>query len=917
MALRADHAEPPPADKAGQIEPTEQVDLLMRDLRSSPRGLSGAEARRRLLQYGPNELRRRGGSKWPRELARQLTHPLALLLWIAAALSFAVGSQTVAIAVLLVIALNALFALIQEMQAERAVEALAQFLPQRVTVLRDGTPGEILAAELVPGDVVLVEEGHRIAADMRLIAGAVEVDLSTLNGESAPALRAADLIDPSVARIAAQDLLFSGTSATGGEARGVVFATGMHTELGRIAALSERVKEEPSPLETQVRKVAWLIAGIAIAMAVAFVPVAIFGAGLSLKNSIVFAVGLLAGNVPEGLLPVITLALAVAVRALARRGALVKRLSAVETLGSTDVICTDKTGTLTENRMSPISLRTLGGELALNGPRPTAHEDAAVAALAQVASVCNNARLEPDGHGSGDPTEVALLQAAETLGVVSDPAGRERARMHQYNFDPQRKLMSTLDAVDGHAWLGTKGAPESVLPLCSTALLADGSEQTLTQAERERVTAAVEGFARSGLRVLALARRALPAGSSPPERDEAESELCYLGLITMQDPPRAEVADAVARCHAAGIRIVLITGDHPLTAAAIARQVGIGGGDPLVVNAQAFDHRHEQEVREILAGGREVIFARASPETKLQIAEALRGEGHVVAMTGDGVNDAPALRTADIGVAMGCAGTDVAREASTMVLTDDNFATIVVAIEAGRQVYDNVRKFIQYIFAHATPEVIPFLVFALAGGAVPLPLTVMLLLAFDVGTETLPSLALGRDPIEPGSMERPPRPRSEGVIQAPMLVRAWLFLGVIVSVLSLAGFFYVLKRAGWHAGDPVGSGHPLHHAYLEATTMTFAGMIAGQIGTAFAVRTRRASLRSIGVFSNRYLLGGIAAELLLAALFVYAPPLQSLLGTTGLSLRDLAVLLPFPVIVWGADELRRWWVRRRARGARA
>ena len=912
MALAAEQTQAPMSpDDASPIEPTEQVELLMRDLRSSPQGLSSTEAKRRLLQYGPNELHRRGGMKWPAELGRQLTHPLALLLWLAAALSFAVGNKTVAIAVLLVIALNAVFALIQEMQAERAVEALAQFLPQKVRVLRDGTSQEIVAVELVPGDVVLVEEGDRIAADMRMISGAVEVDLSTLNGESAPALRSADLIDPSVARIAAQDLLFSGTSATGGEARGVVFATGMRTELGRIAALSERVKEEPSPLEAQVRKVAWLIAAIAIAMAVAFVPVAIFGAGLSLQNSIVFAVGLLAGNVPEGLLPVITLALAVAVSLLARRGALVKRLSAVETLGSTDVICTDKTGTLTENRMSPIAVWTLTGEVPLGAEHRKA-DDGALASLAEVAGACNNAHLQPDGQNTGDPTEVALLQTAEALGVPFDAAARERARRHQYNFDPQRKLMSTLDACEGHDFLATKGAPEAVLPRCSTAVLAGGEEGPLEQADRERVTAAVEGFARQGLRVLALARKVTASAPQPPERDDAESGLCFLGLVTMQDPPRPAVVDAVARCHAAGIRIIVITGDHPLTAAAIAGQVGIGGNDPLIVNAQAFDHRHEQEVREILATGREVIFARASPETKLQIAEALRSEGHVVAMTGDGVNDAPALRTADIGVAMGRSGTDVAREASTMVLTDDNFATIVVAVEAGRQVYDNVRKFVQYIFAHATPEVIPFLLFALSGGAIPLPLTVMLLLAFDVGTETLPSLALGRDPIEPGSMDRPPRPRSEGVIQGPMLVRAWLFLGVMVSALSLAGFFYVLNRAGWQAGDPVGEGHPLHHAYLEATTMTFAGMVAGQIGTAFAVRTRHASLRSIGVFSNRYLLLGIAAELALAAVFIYAPPLQSLLGTAALPLGDLAFLLPFPFIVWGADELRRWLVRRRS-----
>ncbi len=907
--------EPTPV-QGSEVDVEEAAELLLRDLRSSREGLSAREAQRRLIQYGPNELSRRGGLKWPGELARQLTHPLALLLWLAAALSFAVGSQTIAVAVLLVILLNAVFAFVQEMQAERAVEALAQFLPQHVTVLRDGQSSSILAADLVPGDVVVVEEGDRIAADMRLISGGVEVDLSTLTGESAPVLRSAELIDTGVPRIAARDLLFSGTSATGGEAQGLVFATGMHTELGRIAALSERVKEEPSPLERQVRKVAWLIAGIAIAMAIAFVPVAIFGAGLSFTNSVVFAVGLLAGNVPEGLLPVITLALAVAVRALARRGALVKRLSAVETLGSTDVICTDKTGTLTQNQMRPVAAWTLTNEIALDPKTsdPLEHtSDAALTALAETAAACNNAHLNADGDSGGDPTEVALLIAAHKLATGIDAASREHTRTHQYNFDAQRKLMSTIDTGKDFDWLHTKGAPESVLPSCTTVLLPDGEQHPMGPSERERVTRQVESFARQGLRVLALAHRRLEHGEPPPRREDAERELCLLGLVTMRDPPRPEVLDAVERCHRAGIRIVLITGDHPLTAAAIAGQVGIGGTEPLIVNAQEFDHLHEQEVKDILATGREVIFARASPETKLQIAEALRGQGHVVAMTGDGVNDAPALRTADIGVAMGRSGTDVAREASTMILTDDNFATIVEAVQAGRQVYDNVRKFIQYIFAHATPEVAPFLVFALSGGAIPLPLTVLQLLAFDVGSETLPSLALGRDPIEPGSMDRPPRPRSEGVIQPPMLLRAWLFLGVMVAGLSLAGFFYVLDRAGWHTGDPVSAGTPLHHAYLQATTMTFLGMITGQIGTAFAVRTRRASLRSIGVLSNRYLLGAIIAELLLAAIFIYMPPMQSLLGTAALPVHDLLFLLPYPFIVWGADELRRWLIRRHTR----
>jgi calcium-translocating P-type ATPase len=895
-----------------EVDAEQAVDLLLRDLRSSREGLSTREAQRRLAQYGPNELRHRGGWRWPGELARQLTHPLALLLWLAAGLSLAVGSQTVAIAVLLVIVLNAAFAFVQELQAGRAVQALARYMPQHATVLRDGTPQIIEATGLIPGDIVVIEEGDRIAADMRLLSGALEVDLSTLTGESVPALRSAELQDSDVPRLAARDLIFSGTSATGGEAHAVVFATGMHTELGRIAALSERVKAQSSPLESQVRRVAWLIAAIAVGMAVAFVPLAIFGAGLSLKDSVVFAVGLLAGNVPEGLLPVITLALAVAVSLLARRGALVKRLSAVETLGSTDVICTDKTGTLTENRMRPIAAWTLAGERTLE--ENTAPSDEAqthaLRALAEAASGCNDARLEPDGRSVGDPTEIALLLGARALGADIQPATRERCRRHRYNFDPQLKLMSTLDTASEGERVHTKGAPESVLPRCTSTVGEGGREMPLDPATSERITRQVESYAQQGLRVLALAEKPLPAASEAPVREQAERELCFLGLITMLDPPRAEVADAVARCHAAGIRIIVITGDHPLTAAAIARQVGIGAENSKVVLAERFDHTHEREIEQLLADGGEVIFARASPEAKLHIAEALRAQGHVVAMTGDGVNDAPALRRADIGVAMGRSGTDVAREAATMVLTDDNFATIVTAIEAGRQVYDNVRKFIVYIFAHATPEVIPFIVFALAGGAIPLPLPVLLLLTFDVATETLPSLALGREPAEPGIMGRPPRPRSEGVIRRPMLVRAWLYLGLLIALLSLGGFFLVLGGAGWHPGDATGAGTPLHHAYLQATTMTFLGMIAGQIGTAFAVRTQRASLRSIGAFSNPYLLLGIAAELLVAAIVVYAPPLQSLLATAGPPPKDLLLLLAFPVIVWGSDELRRYLLRR-------
>ena len=876
---------------AGPPDPTERIDRLLRDLRATRAGLSSAEAERRLLQYGPNVLRRRGGRRWPRELAQQFAHPLALLLWAAAALAWVAGIVAIAIAIVAVIVLNAVFAFVQEQQAERAVEALARYLPAQASVLRDGREQLVDADRLVPGDVLALHEGDRISADARLLSGGVEVDLSTLTGESLPAFRSADFADTHMPLTQARELVFSGTACTEGEARGLVFATGMHTQLGRIAALSERVEIEESPLETQVRRVAWLIAGIAVAMGIAFVPLGVFAAGLSVGDAVVLAVGLLVGNVPEGLLPVITLALAVGVRDLARQGAVVKRLSAVETLGSADVICTDKTGTLTENRM-----------------RVTAVETDDPAALAVAMAACNNARLA-EAASLGDPTEVALLAEAARLGAATDLDARLAARRRQFHFDPVLKLMSTVDADDaGRLWVHAKGAPEAVLACCA-----------LDAAARDELERRVARHAAQGLRVLGVAHRPLDDGEPPPERrEQAERDLRFLGFVAMSDPPRPEVAQAVARCHAAGIRIVVVTGDHALTAEAIAREVGIvRGAAPLVVGGEQVDALDDAGLAALLREHDEVVFARASPEAKLRIADALREDGHVVAMTGDGVNDAPALRQADIGVAMGRSGTDVAREASEMVLADDNFATIVTAVEAGRRVYDNIRKFITYIFAHAVPELVPYMVYALGGGAIPLPLTIMQLLAVDLGTETLPALALGREPAEPGLMRRPPRSRSEGVIQPPMLLRAWLFLGAIGAALAMAGFFAVLTHAGWSPGDPTGKGTALHYAYRQATTMTFLGMVMGQVGTAFAARTERASLRSIGVFSNRLLLWGIAFELALAALLIYVPVFQAILGTEALAPWMVALTLPFPLIVWGADELRRWLLRRRAQPAQA
>ena len=901
-------------------DPREPINRLLRDLRTRPTGLSSREAERRLVAYGPNELRRRGGVRWPRQLAQQLVHPLALLLWVAAALALAGGAPVLAAAIVAVIVLNALFAFFQERQAERAVEALQRYLPQQVTVLRDGAAAEVDVRLLVPGDVLLIEEGARISADARLLEGAVDIDLSTLTGESQAVLRSAEFVDAAGPLLEARELVFSGTSCVGGEARALVFATGMQTELGRIAALSERVELELSPLEREVRRVAWLIALVAVGAGLVFLPIGWLAAGLPIEDALKFTIGLIVANVPEGLLPTITLALAVGVADLARRGALVKRLSAVETLGSTTVICTDKTGTLTENRMRAVRIWTPLGEVDVEAEQdlaPAVGANPVLALLGRAAAACSTAELDPavTGKSRGEATEVGMLEVARLLGVDVDVGRREHRRIKLYRFDPRLRLMSTVDErEDGGLTVHAKGAPEEVLER-STTIGGAADHRPLLEEDRRAVLAVLERYATQGLRVLAVARRRLPEGTAAPtRREEAERDLCLLGLVGLFDPPRREVADAVDRCHAAGIRIIVVTGDYGLTASEIARRVGIArgnGGD--VITGEQLEELSDAELDRLLREGEELIFARASPEAKLRIADALQAERHVVAMTGDGVNDAPALRRADIGVAMGQTGTDVAREASTMVLTDDNFATIVAAVAAGRRVFENVRKFIVYIFAHTTPEVVPFLVFAISGGAIPLPLTVLQILAIDLGTEILPALALGREPAEPGLMERSPRPRTEGVIQRTMLVRAWVFLGLIEAALVMAGFFYVLLSAGWSPGDSVSSGSPLHGAYLTATTMTFAGIVACQVGTAVAARTERASLRSVGLFTNPLLLWGILAELLFAAALIYLPPLQDLFGTAPLGPVELGILAVFPVVVWGADEVRRARLRRRSR----
>ena len=881
------------------------------------RGLSSREAERRLAQYGRNEVVRRGGPSRARELGCQFAHPLALLLWAAAALAVAAGNATLAVAIVAVIVLNATLAFMQEAQAERATEALGELLPPRVRVRRDGRVVEVDVTVLVPGDLVLLAEGDGVSADARLLSGAVEVDMSPLTGESEPVTREAGGGSTAVeSPLEASDLIFAGSLCTQGDAVAIVTATAMHTQLGRIAALTQRVEPEVSPLQEQVNRAAWLIAAIAVGSGVVFFFAGIALAGLSISFALTAAIGLLVGNVPEGLLPTITLSLAGAVRRMARRKALVKRLTAVETLGSTDVICTDKTGTLTAGKMAARLVWADGVEFE-PGPSAPPPSAPAFAALARAAELCSNATLAMvDGkvEKHGDASESALLEAALALG--SDPVGaaleRSRARRRVFAFDPHVKRMSTLDReVDGSLVWHVKGAPNELLRCCSEVREGSGAV-ALTAARTEKIRAVCDDYASRGLRVLALAERA--GGEEPEEqsREQAEVGLTFLGLVALEDPLRPEVVDAVARCRRARIRIVMVTGDHGLTAAAIAREAGIVGEHPTILTGAEVEALPQEDLDRVLDDAEELIVARSNPETKLHLVDALRAEGHTVAMTGDGVNDAPALRRADIGVAMGASGTDVAREAATMILTDDNFASIVAAVEEGRVVYDNVRKFITYIFTHAPAEALPFVVFVLSAGAVPLPILPLQILAIDLGTDTVPALALGREPAEPGIMERPPRPRRSGIIQRSMLTRAWLRMGMVEAALAMLGFFFVLLVAGWSWGAATGAGTPLHHAYLQATSMTWAGIVAGQIGAGFAARTNSASIWQIGVFGNRHLLRALVFELCFAGAIIYAPPLQSLFGTAGLDLSQLALLATFPFLVWGSDEAWRAWRRRTA-----
>ncbi len=881
--------------------PTAEV---LASLGSSERGLDDAEAQKRLAEFGPNLIEEvQGRPLWLRFL-REFTHFFALILWVAAALAFFAESRDpgggmwqLGAAILAVILINGVFSFVQEYRAESAIAALRQLLPTHVKVMRDGDLQTLAAQFLVPGDVILLEEGDNVPADCRLIhAAGVRVNLSTITGESLAKARTAEpIVDGRP--FDAKNLLLAGTSLVSGQGRAVVYATGMRTEFGRIAHLTQTVGETGSPLQREIARLSKLVAVFASTLGLVFFAIGV-AVGLPFWENAMFAIGIIVANVPEGLLPTVTLSLAMATQRMARRNALVRHLPSVETLGSTTVICCDKTGTLTENRMSVKQVYSSRLAASIEDPAALAGD----AHLLRNAQHCHNLkRTRRNGEDGwlGDPMEVALAEFGRSCNDFGTSA-----LAGEIPFDSERRRMSVVVAHDGSRWLYCKGAPEVVLALCDR-VESDAGEATLDDAGRALVAQAQDAMARQGLRVLGFAYRRLGDDESPEERG-----LVFSGMVGLRDPPRPAVLEAVERCRTAGIKVIMVTGDYPHTAVAIAREIGlVRTASPVVVQGQALRRMSQAELQ-IALDNEEILFTRVTAEQKMLVVEGLKGKGHVVAVTGDGVNDAPALRTAHIGIAMGIAGTDVAKEAADMVLLDDNFASIVNAIEEGRAVFLNIRKFLTYILTSNIPELVPYLAYVLF--KIPLPLTIIQILAVDLGTDMLPALALGAERPNGSLMKQPPRPAGERLLSWPLLARAYLWLGMLQASVAMTAYFFVLDRGGWNYGEILAKADPL---YLQATTACLAAIVVAQVVNVFACRDPRESALQFRPADNPLLLIGVAIEIALILLVVYTPAGNAALHTAALAAAPWGLMILLAVACGLLEELRKLVVRHRSGGA--
>jgi magnesium-transporting ATPase (P-type) len=844
-------------------------------------GLSVEEVDLRRKHYGPNLLSRPPRLPLWRSLLSQLVHFFAVMLWIAGGLAILAGMPQLGFAIFVVIVLNGMFAFFQEYRAEKASERLRDLLPRRVTVRREGKTQSIDSLELVPDDVVVLNAGDRISADMRLAkVHSLSIDTSTLTGESVPTT-------PQTGEI-----IFAGTFAVEGEAMGIVTATGNSTRLAQIAQMTAAGRRPPSPLALELDRLVRIIALVAVAVGSVFLVIALL-VGIRLSDGFLFALGVTVALVPEGLLPTVTLSLAIGAQRMAAHGALVRRLESVETLGSTTFICTDKTGTLTRNEMSVVEAWTPKGRASIEGrgydPTGSLHAEPGLLPLFQ--ELASAAALYSNGRAvlrvgrwvaQGNPLEVALDVFARRLNVDVQAGEAASRATRRFPFDPRRRRMSVI--VGNRAIV--RGAPEAVLERCRK--IGDAQQ-------------AVSHMTKRGLRVIVIAVRDLDGTEVPETPDAIEVDLTLLGLVGIEDPPRLGVADSIAACRRAGIRVAMVTGDHPGTARAIAREVGLWTSDKLAIEGK--DLPKDEEILGALVDRDGIVVSRVSPEEKLQIARALRKRGHVVAMTGDGVNDAPALHEADIGVAMGLSGTDVAREAADLVLLDDNFATIVAAIEQGRTTFANARRFLAYHLTDNVAELTPFVVWALSGGRFPLALGVLQVLCLDIGTDILPAVALGAEPPSPRALAQPPLGRH--LVDRFLLFRAFGVLGLTESIVAMATFLVSLSFNGWRPGSAFPSGTTL----LSASGAAFTAVVAGQMANAFVCRSASLWPGKLGWFSNRYLVLAVFCEAAMLIGSLYISPLAKILGQAAPNTAGyFTALLAIPAVLT-ADAVQKRWKR--------
>lgn len=852
------------------------AESTLRLLKSSRQGLSGAEAAKRLQQFGENKIERKKKLSALVVFGRQFTSPLTILLLVATGISVAIGYFIDAAVVGSILILNAILGFVQEYKAERAIEALERLTVPKTTVIRDGKQKVISSLEVVPGDILILNTGDKVTADGLLLEITnLKADESVLTGESVPAEKLLGEIEKPSPVAERKNCIFSNTTVVYGKCVAVAFATGMKTEVGKIATLIETAEEKATPLQNELAKTARTI-GIIVVL----IGAAVFGLGIW-KGSQIFdmfltAISLAVAAVPEGLPAVITIALSVGIQRMAKSNAVIRKLPAVETLGSCTFICTDKTGTLTKNEMTVKKIFVDGRSIMVTGEgyEPSGEffignekynsKEKSFDLLLRICSLCNNSSLtKEDGRWSiiGDPTEAALVVAAEKAGLHNSKLKQMYLQVAELSFDAVRKRMSTVHTAEGKHLLFTKGAPDMLLDKCSH-ILKKGKIYKLTADERKKILAENEAMASSALRVLAAAYKPLKILPKKFAADELEQDLIFVGLVGMIDPPRPEALIAIREAESAGIKVAMVTGDHRLTAKAIGKQLDLVKPTSLILEGSELDAMSDAELAKVVENVS--IFGRVSPEHKVRIVEALQKKGHIVAMTGDGVNDAPALKQADIGIAMGLVGTDVAKEASEMVLEDDNFSTIVAAVKEGRNIYNNIKNFINYLLTSNTGEVAT--IFAASLFALPLPLIAVQILWMNLLTDGLPALALGIDPPAADIMKRLPRSLKEKIIDNHMLVS--MFLTAVLMAASSLGLYWLALQGG--------------ASVEKARTIVFATLVMFQIARVQAVRAEH----SMSFFANKWLLAAIGLSISLLLAVIYFSPLASLFATEPLSLTN-------------------------------